>query len=61
MLSLIKRLDIDVLKLVNSYNHYTKLDLEYFKFLHKEALSIVLSDLKCFFYFCDVVLPTFDD
>ena len=46
MYPLIKRLNIDVVREIYSYNNFSKLDLEWFKFLHKEALTRVLKDLK---------------
>ena len=49
MYSLIKRLNIDVIRLINKYNNYTQLDLEYFKFLHKGKLDDVLTELDHFF------------
>ena len=56
MYPLIKRLNIDILRHIHSYNCYSRLDLEYFKYLHKQKFRIVLYDLKCFFYFIEYVL-----
>jgi hypothetical protein len=56
MYPLIKRLNIDVLRHIHSFNKYDALDLEFYKFLHEEALKVVLNDMRCFFYFCDEIL-----
>lgn len=56
MYPLIKRLNIDVLRQIHEYNNYTQLDLDYFKFLHKDRFRSVLNDMRCFFYFVEHVL-----
>ena len=49
MLSLIKKINIDLLREIYYYNNYSKLDLEYFKFLHREKMNDVLCELDHFF------------
>ena len=56
MYPLIKRLNIDVLKQIHEYNNYTKLELEFYEYLHKERFRTVLNDMRCLFYFVEHVL-----
>ena len=61
MYPLIKKINIDVLRLIHEYNNYTQLDLDYFKFLHKDRFRSVLNDMRCFFYFVEHVLKDEDE
>ena len=49
MYSLIKILNADLIKEIYHYNNYSKLDLEYFKYLHNEKYRDVIIDVEHFF------------
>lgn len=49
MYPLIKRLNIDMIRQIYHYNNYSQLDLEYFRYLHKDKLDDVLIELDHFF------------
>lgn len=46
MYSLIKKLPLSLVKEIYFYNNYSKLDMEYFKFLHKDNITETLKTLK---------------
>jgi len=46
MYSLIKKLPLSLVKEIYFYNNYSKLDMEYFKFLHKDNMTETLKTLK---------------
>ena len=51
MLSLIKRLNIDLVKEIYHYNHYSKLEMEWFRFEHEQKYNNVMISLDhCFLY-----------
>tara|TARA_R100000900_G_scaffold82582_1_gene64709 strand:- start:1626 stop:1886 length:261 start_codon:yes stop_codon:yes gene_type:complete len=49
MYPLIKLLNTDLIKEVYHYNHYSKLDLEWFEYEHKERFCKVLNELDHYF------------
>jgi hypothetical protein len=49
MYTLLKRLNIDMIKEIYYYNNYSQLDLEWFKFNHKEKYVETLNELRYYF------------
>jgi len=49
MYPLIKILNTDLIKEIYHYNHYSKLDMEWFKYEHKERFYNVLIELDQYF------------
>lgn len=49
MYPLIKKINIDLIKEIYHYNNYSKLDLEYFEYLHRDKMIDVLIELDHFF------------
>ena len=45
MYPLMKKINIDLIREIYHYNNYSKLDMEFFKFLHKDKMKKVLIDL----------------
>lgn len=49
MYPLIKILNTDLIKEIYHYNNYSKLDMEWFKYFHKERFNDVLIELDQYF------------
>jgi hypothetical protein len=49
MYPLIKILNTDLIKEIYHYNHYSKLDMEWFEYEHKERFNDVLIELDQYF------------
>ena len=49
MYPLIKLLNTDLIKEIYDYNHYSKLDIEWFEYEHKERFNDVLIELDQYF------------
>ena len=49
MYPLIKLLNTDLIKEIYHYNNYSKLDMEWFKYEHKERFNDVLIELDQYF------------
>jgi len=50
MYPLLKILNTDLIKEIYYYNNYSKLDMEWFKYLHKDKYDAVLMEIHSYFY-----------
>ncbi len=57
MYPLLKRINIDLVKLIHQYNNYSKVDMEWFKYLHKERYRdvLIVIELKRLYYKLDLL------